>query len=298
MDFHQLRIFSEVYRLRSFTRAAETLHISQPTISEHIKNLEGELSTSLFDRLGRTIIPTADADLLFPRAQQLLDALNRLHDDLLRAREEMRGEIVLGASTIPGTYIIPSRVVEFSRLHPGVTFEVIIEDTAKITQMILDHQLFCGIVGARSFPDRLDYRRFVRDELLLVGRPELRPAARISAKQLRGLPFLLREEGSGTRVCMEEHFAGISVLPGELNQVAILGSTAAVKEAVRQGLGVSVLSRLAVGEELANGSLVEIGIKGLQMGRDFYLVSHRQRTLPAHYQAFCAHLKGSPELLR
>lgn len=293
MDFHQLRIFSEVYRLRSFTRAAETLNISQPTISEHIKNLESELSASLFDRMGRTIIPTATAELLFPRAQQLLDSLNRLHDDLVRARDEVRGTIVLGASTIPGTYIVPARVVEFSRLHPEVTFEVIIEDTAQITRMILDHQLFCGIVGAKTFSEKLGYQSFVRDELLLVGHPKLCRAARISAEQLKRLPFLLREKGSGTRSCMEEHFAGIGIYPGDLTEVAILGSTAAVKEAVRQGLGVSVLSRLAVQEELENGTLKEIGVTGLKMNRDFFLVHHSQRTLPAHYQAFCAHLQSS-----
>jgi DNA-binding transcriptional LysR family regulator len=292
MDFHHLRIFSEVYRLRSFTRAAETLNISQPTISEHIKNLEGELSASLFDRLGRTIIPTATAELLFPRAQQLLDSLNRLHDDLVRARDEVRGLLVMGASTIPGTYIIPARVVEFSKLHPGVTFEVIIEDTAQITKMILDHQLFCGIVGARTFSEKLSYETFVRDELLLVGCPELRPAARISAGQLKRLPFLLREKGSGTRSCMEEHFARIGIYPGDLTEVAILGSTAAIKEAVLQGLGVSVLSRLAVREELVNGTLKEIGVSGLRMSRDFFLVRHSQRTLPAHYQAFYAHLQS------
>ena len=292
MDFHQLRIFSEVYRQRSFTRAAEGLNISQPTISEHIKNLEGELAASLFDRLGRTIIPTATAELLFPRAQQLLDSLNRLHEDLVSARDEVRGAIILGASTIPGTYIVPTRVVEFSRLHPGVTFEVIIGDTARITQMILDHQLFCGIVGARTFSDKLDYQALVRDELVLVGRPELWPGEGISAAELRKLPFLLREKGSGTRSCMEEHFSEIGIYQGDLHEVAILGSTAAIKEAVRQGLGVSVLSRLAVREELENGSLKEISVTGLAMRRDFFLVRHSQRTLPAHYQAFYSHLQS------
>ncbi len=291
MDFHQLRIFSEVYRLRSFTRAAESLHISQPTISEHIKNLEGELSCKLFDRMGRTIIPTAEAELLFPRAQQLLDALIRLQDDLLRSREEISGEIALGASTIPGTYIIPGRVVEFRRLHPEVTFQVLIEDTARIIKMILDHELFCGIVGAKIPSDKLNYLPFHRDELILVGRSNLFPTTSQSTSGLVKLPFLLREEGSGTRRIMEEHLAGQGLAVGDLNTVAILGSTAAVKEAVCQGLGVTILSRLAVARELADGTLTEIRIKGLKMGRDFFLVHHNQRTLPVHYQIFCHQLQ-------
>jgi len=292
MDFHQLRIFSEVYRLRSFTRAAESLHISQPTISEHIKNLEGELSCKLFDRMGRTIIPTAEAKLLFPRSRQLLDALNRLQDDLLRSREEISGEIALGASTIPGTYIIPGRVVEFRRLHPEVTFKVLIEDTAGIVKMILAHELFCGIVGAQTPSDKLTYLPFHRDELVLVGRNDLFPAGPRNVSALAELPFLLREEGSGTRQIMEEYLAGQGMAVSDLNTVAILGSTAAVKEAACQGLGVTILSRLAVAKELAEGTLGEITIKGLRMGRDFYLVYHKQRTLPIHYQMFCRHLQN------
>jgi DNA-binding transcriptional LysR family regulator len=291
MDFHQLRIFSEVYRLRSFTRAAETLHISQPTISEHIKNLEGELSCQLFDRLGRTIIPTAEADLLFPRSRQLLDALNRLQDDLLRSREEISGEITLGASTIPGTYIIPGRVVEFRRLHPEVTFQVLIEDTARILKLILDHELFCGIVGAKIPSDKLTYLPFHRDELILVGRSDLFPISPQTASDLVKLPFLLREGGSGTRRTMEQHLATLGLAVSDLDTVAVLGSTAAIKEAACQGLGVSILSRLAVARELADGTLKELRIKGLKMDRDFYLVHHNQRTLPAHYQIFCRYLQ-------
>ncbi len=293
MDFHQLRIFSEVFRQRSFTRAAEVLHISQPTISEHIKNLEGELACQLFDRLGRTIIPTAEAELLFPRAQQLLDALNRLQDDLVRSREEISGEIVLGASTIPGTYIIPGRAVEFSKLHPRITFQVIIEDTSRITRMILDHELFCGIVGARTDSDKLTYLPILHDELVLVGRPDLHPARALTPAQLTRLPFLLREEGSGTRSIMEEYFATLDLSCTDLNVVATLGSTAAVKEAARQGLGVTILSRLAVTRELADHTLNELPIKGLRMGRDFFLVHHQQRTLPVHYQIFLQHLQSA-----
>lgn len=294
MDFHQLRIFSEVYRLRSFTRAAETLHISQPTISEHIKNLEEELAGKLFDRMGRGIIPTAEAELLFPRVRQLLDALNRLQEDLVRSREAIGGEISLGASTIPGTYLIPGRVVEFRRQYPSVTFQVRIEDTAGILRMIRDHELFCGIVGAKIASEKLSYLPFHRDELVLVGRSELYPAHTRPVADLVNLPFLLREEGSGTRRIMAEYLTGAGLAVDELDTVAVLGSTAAVKEAVCQGLGVTILSRLAVNRELADGTLNEIGIEDLKMGRDFYLVHHRQRTLPVHYQMFCRHLRQEP----
>jgi len=296
MDFHQLKIFSEVFRLRSFTKASASLNISQPTISEHIKNLESELSCLLFDRLGRSIVPTQEGEMLFPRAQQLLDSLNRLRDDLTSSVDRVTGEIIFGASTIPGTYLVPNRVAGFARQYPEVTFEVIIEDTARIGEMILDHQLFCGIVGARLSSEKFSYQIFVQDELVLVANRDIWPKPEITLQQLTRLPFLLRERGSGTRKCMEEHFNRAGLAISTLETVATLGSTASVKEAAIQGLGATVLSSLAIKNELASDALHEIEIKGLEMKRDFFLVKHRQRTLPVHYQAFCDHLSNFAEL--
>lgn len=292
MDFHQLKIFSSVYRLKSFTDASKELNISQPTISGHIKNLEDELSCRLFDRLSHSIIPTAEGELLFPRAQQLLDLLSKLKEDMASSGKEIRGEIVFGASTIPGTYIIPAMVVAFTRQHPEVTFEVIIDDTEKIINMVLGHELFCGIVGAKQPSDKLEYTPFLRDEMMLVGRKGLLPEECISSNCLYELPFLLREKGSGTRKCMEDCFGEQGIEVGRLDAVATLGSTAAVKEAAIQGLGVTVLSRLAVQDELKKGKLQEITISGLTMARDFYLVQHKLRTMPAHYQAFRQHIQA------
>ena len=125
MEPHHLKIFTSVYRNKSFTLASKQLHISQPTVSEHIKNLEIALGCALFDRLGRTILPTIEADLLYPRALKILDDLDRLQEDLATAGDRIGGELVLGASTIPGTYILPGlavldRMLEILR-HEAVT---------------------------------------------------------------------------------------------------------------------------------------------------------------------------------
>ncbi|MEN8135091.1 MAG: selenium metabolism-associated LysR family transcriptional regulator [Thermodesulfobacteriota bacterium] len=294
MDFHQLKIFAAVYRLRSFTGASKELGISQPTISEHIKNLETEFSCRLFDRLGRSIMPTSQAELLFPRAQQLLDSLSTLHDDLAGSAEQVSGVIAFGTSTIPGTYIIPTMAVEFKDTFPEVTFEIIIKDTATILEMILAHEIFCGIVGARHDSEKLQFVPFVRDELVLVASDKLGLPPEISPEQLTDLPFLLREEGSGTRKCMTDYFTEGGINPQSLQTVATLGSTAAVKEAARQGLGTTVLSKLAVENELADGTLHQIKITGLAMTRDFYLVHHKQRTMPNRYQTLLRHLQNRP----
>ena len=292
MDFHQLKIFAAVYRLKSFTGASKELNISQPTISEHIKNLEGDLNCKLFDRLGRSIMPTPEAEHLFPQAQQLLDSLNAIRNDLAGSTKKISGEISFGSSTIPGTYLIPVLAVEFKHKYPEVTFEVIIKDSATIIDMITHHEIYCGIVGIKPDSDNLAFVPFVKDELVLIASKTLGLSQDINWEELVKLPFLFREQGSGTRKCMDRHFKGAGFKTESLNSVATLASTAAVKEAARQGLGVTILSKLAVENELANGSLQQISITDLTMTREFYLVHHKLRTMPNRYQAFIKHLQN------
>lgn len=292
MDFHQLRIFATVYRHQSFTKASVVLNMSQPTISEHIKNLESEFSCKLFDRLGRSIAPTQKADVLYPKVQQLLDGLGKLREEFVATSGALSGEITFGASTIPGTYILPQRAGAFRAKHPDVSFEIRINDTARITEMVLQHDLLCGIVGSqRNTHPNLIYQPLVADELVFVahkslcsGKGPLRP------KDLCALPFIIREKGSGTRDSMVSLLEKAGVDCGQLHVAATLGSSSSVKEATKAGLGASCLSRLAVREELARKELVELKVKGLSLKRDFYLITHRKRTLPSHYQAFCQYL--------
>lgn len=290
MDIHHLRIFSSVYKNMSFTKASEELNITQPTISEHIKNLEAKLGCRLFDRLGRSIMATREADALYPRAVKVIDDLNRLHEDIAAVSEDVKGEIVIGASTIPGTYILPAMAMEFKKNNPNISFEIKIEDSGKITNLVQNHDLFCGIVGAKMDARKLTYRPFVEDELVLVGKNKKKNKA-ISSAELYDLPFLVREQGSGTRKCMNDFFTEAGIDINRLNVVATLGSSASIKEAIKAGLGVSIISKIAAQDELNKGLLTEITIKGMEMKRSFYLVCYKGRTLPRHYQAFCNYLK-------
>ena len=130
MEIHHLKIFASVYRHRSFTRASEELRISQPTISEHIKNLENSLDCTLFDRLGRSIMPTAVAEILYPKALQLLDDIDLIREEVSAAGTEIKGRLIIGASTIPGTYILPRAAHSFKKEHPEVAFDIRINDSA------------------------------------------------------------------------------------------------------------------------------------------------------------------------
>jgi len=291
MDFHHLKIFTAVYRNNSFTKASHQLNITQPTISEHIKNLEAELETKLFDRVGRSIIPTKAGDLLYPRAMEVLEEVNLLREVVVDAGQEISGTILIGASTIPGTYLLPSLIAGFRKKHPKVSFEVIIEDTSKITAMVLDHELLCGIVGARMDSGRLQCDPFFDDELIMVASPDLWKKKTVSPKEMTNLPFLMREKGSGTRKVMENFFSKTDIRVHKSNVAATFGSTASIKEATKAGLGLTVLSKLAVANEIKNNQLIQVMVKGLTMKRSFFLVSHKKRSIPAHFHAFCQYLQ-------
>ena len=291
MDIHHLKIFVSVYKNKSFTKASEKLHISQPTISEHIKNLEKFLDCKLFDRLGRSIMPTAEADVLYPKALQIIDDLDQIQEDISAARTGVKGKLIIGASTIPGAYILPRIAYTFKKQYPDVAFEILIEDSGKITNMVLQHDLFFGIVGAKMISDKLDYEPLIEDELVLVATPELLPQKTITLDKLRSIPFLQREIGSGTRQTFENFLKKNTITTNSFNIVATLGSISAVKQAVKENLGASVISRVAVQEALDNSILHEIPIINMNMKRKFYLVLQKKRTLPTQYAAFCKHMK-------
>jgi len=292
MDIHHLKIFASVYKNKSFTRASEKLNISQPTISEHIKNLENSLDCRLFDRMGRTIMPTAEADVLYPKALQLLDDLERIQEEISATGGVIKGRILVGASTIPGAYILPRKAYTFKLQFPETVFEVLIKDSKKITEMVLNHDLLCGIVGARMESEKLNYTPLIEDELVLVADRDMGSKKKlIKAQELLSLPFLIREKGSGTRQTLENYLGKKNISSENLHIVATLGSTSAIKQALKAGLGVSILSRIAVQEELDRGILKEITIQGMKMKRRFFMISLKKRTLPPQYAAFCKHMK-------
>lgn len=298
MDTHHLKVFVAVYRSLSFSQAAEALRISQPTVSEHVKNLEAELDCRLFDRLGRTIRPTMEAEVLFPEAIRLIEGMESIRDRLSRAGKSVIGKLVIGASTIPGTYLVPSISSEFRKIHPGVSYEILVADSQGITRMVTDHSLLLGIVGAQIDTERLECTPVFEDEIILVAPASVEVKKRVSKKEFGLLPLITREEGSGTRRTVEYHLQRLGVDPAGLNVTATLGSTESVRQSVKEGLGLSFLSRRAVQDDLASGILTHIAVTGLRITREFTLIRHRKITLPSPYQAFVEYILKRGESLR
>ena len=281
-----------VYKSGSFTRASEILSTTQPTISDHIKILEKNLSCILFDRLGRSIRPTRKAEILYPKAQAILEDIDKLEEDLAAEDQSVSGELIIGASSIPGVYVLPQLATAFKTKHPEISFEIRIADSGEIIDSVLNHDLLIGIVGTRITSKNLTFSPFVEDDLVLAAGAERKIGNSISIQKLLKFPFLLRENGSGTRKSMEEFWIKNGFELGQLNTVAVLGSNAAIKEAVKSNLGVSILSRVSITDELESGKIREVKVKGLSMKRMFYIITLKNRTLPNHYSVFLQRLQG------
>ncbi len=290
MDIHQLKIFVSVYKNKSFSRASEQLYLTQPTISDHIKTLEEEFSCRLFDRLGRTILPTKEADALYGHAVDIIERADAVKELIGHFKKEPAGELVIGASTIPGTYLLPAVMTAFQKKYPSISFQIIIADSKEVVRKVLAHELLLGIVGAKLNNSQIVYSPLIEDELIVVASSQFTKKQSMSIKEVAVLPMVLREEGSGTRKEIERIFSSKGINIESLNIAGFFGSTDSIKQAVKAGMGVSILSRLSVVDELKHKILKEITLSGMQMKRHFYVVTHKKRTLPAAYTLFLKHV--------
>ncbi len=244
------------------------------------------MDCQLFDRLGRSIMPTLEADILYPRALSILEDIRKLEEEVTSTGRAISGELIIGASTIPGTYILPEIAADFKLKHPGISFEIRINDSAQVAGAVLGHEIMLGIVGAKMVSKKLNYHQFIEDELVLAASTKRKIRSTITVEQLTELPFLLREEGSGTRKTIEGFLTPKGVDIDQLDICAILGSSAAIQEAVKSDLGVSIISRYAIQDGLRFKQIKEIAIADLPMRRNFYLITAKKRTLPNQYQVF------------
>lgn len=292
IDLRQVEVFYHVAKLRSFSKAAAFLMLTQPTVSGHIKALEESLSLVLFDRLGRQIRLTRAGEVLYGYARRLLSTKSAAQQALYELRGGLHGELVIGGSSIPGQYVLPRLLGRFTRQYPAITVRLSITDTMDTLEHIINGDLELGLVGARVPHPQILYHRFINDEMLLAVSPDHPWAVRriVSPDELTSQPFLQRERGSGSRLVVEQTLKQHGLDPATLHVVAELGSTEAIKQGIKAGLGLSILSRLALADELQAGSLQTVAIEGFTLSRSFYIIRHKHHTLSPLCQTFEAFL--------
>ncbi|HEX5814011.1 MAG TPA: selenium metabolism-associated LysR family transcriptional regulator [Methylomirabilota bacterium] len=288
MDLRRLEIFAKVAELGSFSRAAETLFLTQPTVSEHVRALEDELGVQLLDRLGRGATPTPAGQLLLGYARRMLTLSREAHQALERFQGRMSGELVVGGSTIPGEYVLPALVGQFKAKYPDISISLLIGSTRQVSDWLDEGRVEVGVVGARPAARTLAARELMADELVVVV-AATHPWARrgtITLADLQTEPMVVRERGSGSRDAVEHALHEAGIAPATLRVVGEMGSTQAVKQAVRAGVGIALISRRAVEDECRAGLLACVKVKDLRVARAFYLVTHRDRTRSPLAQAF------------
>ena len=279
-DLRQLEIFSKVVELGSFSKAAKAVFLAQASVSERIATLENAVGTKLLDRLGRQVVPTKAGELLYKHAVLLMDMKRTARLEIENFLGLKQGQIHMGGSTIPGEYILPEVIGRFHEKYLLVSVILTIADSSEIESRVLKGDLELGVIGSKSSHKSLLSHELWKDELVLAIHARHRWALKreISIEEISKEPFILREVGSGTLKIMEE-FLRKSGSKGidSLRVVARFGSSTAVKEGIKAGLGVSILSSRALGPEVEMGMLKSLKIKDLPMFRSFHLIRDRRR---------------------
>jgi LysR family transcriptional regulator, transcriptional activator of the cysJI operon len=282
MDFKQLETFVAIARYKSYSKAAEHLFLTQPTLSSHIINLEKELKTTLINRSSKQISLTPAGTILYQYAVDLLALKSNAQFKLDEYRGTFVGQVEIAASTIPEQYILPELLCRFHSLYPEVILSMHHLPSEKIIEGVLAEEYNLGIVGSRSTHNHLNFHKLLEDELFLVtpATDRYRQIQRhMTAEDLFALPYIFREQGSGTRKRFELALKKNHHSLRELNVVAYIENTEVIKTCVKNGMGVSILSGKAVGRELSDGSLLAIAVPELELKRNFYLVHHKYRSL-------------------
>jgi DNA-binding transcriptional LysR family regulator len=297
-DLRQLEIFRKVVELRSFSKAAEEVFLTQASVSERIANLELAIGAKLLDRLGRQITPTRVGELLYKHALLLLDMKKSAKLEIEHFLGKKTGELKIGGSTIPGEYILPQVIAKFNEKYPLVSVTLDISDTSEIEHRVIEGKLELGIIGSKSAHPSLIHHELWQDELV-VAVPVTHPWAEkkeLALEELVQEPFITRETGSGTLRIIEIHLKekyqeGLGIL----NIKSKFGSSTAVKEGIKSGLGVSILSSRAIKSDIAMGSIKALRIKDIPMSRSFYLVRDKRRIASPLCQAMLDFLQGEKE---
>jgi DNA-binding transcriptional LysR family regulator len=286
MTLRQLEVFLAVARARSFRRAAEALHTSQPALSQHVRELEQELSTRLLDRLGRGLALTDAGRLLEEHAYRVFATLTSAREAIGELQGLKRGSLLVGASTTPGIYVLPGVVGVFRQRYPGIDLSLRIANSRLIEERVRTNELDLGVVGGHGLgPSEECLAAGLVDELVLVVAPTHRWARRreVAPDQLAGEPLLMREEGSATRRVTERALQQARVA---YRPAMELDHTEAIKQAVIAGLGVAFVSMHAVHGEVAAGRLRALRLRGLRIQRHFHVIHNEARLLPASARAF------------
>lgn len=274
-----MRIFVQVVEEESYTLVARHLGVSQPAISNHMRALEEKLGVKLFQRHGKGFILTQEGEVFYRHALRILEEWSRLKENLEENRVEASGKVHIGASNIPGEYLLPYTLGPFQKSYPKINFKLSIGDSLEMANKVLSQEVDFAVIGSNFNTDKLTSVLWMPDQIKVVF-PVDHPLNRlevIQAENLKNYAMVIRESGSGHRRAIEDALMKLNLQLDDFKISLEAGSTETVKNAIRAGLGYSFISISAL--QPHDDSLVARDVDGLQIDRGFYLVTRRNKLL-------------------
>lgn len=278
MLLHQLEIFIQVAEEKSFSKAAENIYLSQSTISTHIGSLEKYYGQKLFDRMGREIRLTYAGEKLYPIAKEMIrlekEALGIVSDQVRR----IEGNIRIAASSVPAQYMVPKLIAEFHSRYPDTKISLNLMDSIQVAENLIKGEADIGILSHRYFPERLQFQHYQEEKLVLITPTNVSLKKNVALDELLKHPVLFRKQGSGTQVVVEELLEKAKVDIKELNVVGYFDSVQVVKQCVKEGMGISIISEIAARDYVEYGLINAYPLKEQKENRVFYVAHNLQRT--------------------
>lgn len=267
------QVFFEVANLRSFSKAADALYLSQPAVSKHVKNLEGQLGASLFNRNGNTISLTPFGEKLYEHLFQAKAIQRQLEYDLsiLKGQEGAKGSLKLGASTTVSLYILPRIISQFHKNHPNVHIQLLNRNSGNILEALLNKEIDLAIIEGQNKINRVSYTYFTKEEVIAVCSKQSPYANRsLELMELKQVPLALRERGSGTLYALMKELEQQNIKQTDLNVKVRLGGTEALKNFLVEDICLGFLPKISVVKALEKQELVQVPIQNLSVFRQFY----------------------------
>jgi len=296
MDDHKLRVFCTVAETKSFSKASSIIHLTQPAVSLQVQALEEIYETKLFDRSNNTVTLTPAGRLLYKYAKDILNLYATVSRDIGGLTGLVKGSLTVGASSTVANYVLPAVVADFRRIHPKTRVNLLVGNSKKVVEMLNSGTIDVGLIEGEVNRQKIVMERLAEDELVLIMPPSHPLAGRkdIPVAELAREPFIIREDGSGTRQMIEKHLSKHGLTPQNMNISLILGSTEAIKGAVEQGMGISMVSEWAVRRETEVGSLAKGRFQELKVSRHFSIVHGKNGYLSHMFETFMEYIKQYP----
>lgn len=290
MLLHQLEAFINVAEKKSFSKAAEALYLSQSTVSTHISNLEAYYGHKLFDRLGKEIVLTGAGEKLYPLAKEILVLQDKALWVLKENADKIEGQLKIAASTVPAQYIVPKLIAGFSRKYSNIKYSLDLLDSIHVAEKLAKGEADIGLLGYQYLPDKLNFTPLIEEKLVVITPPDCNLPKTLSIKDITAYPFLFRKHGSGTQATLERILQEHKVELAKLHVIGYFDSVQVVKQCVKEGLGISIISEIAAADYVEQNWINVYELQDVSEKRTFYLASNKARILSPlvkEFLSFC-----------